>query len=189
MQISQSTISYQSMNISTKHENSFESENVKPDMSLNARFVAHAFQSSEVSAGNASAQSALFDMVGNNDEIKDFLMGMEKEGVLSLKDLGYEGTPILELSSQEASALIAEDGFFSVENTSNRAADFVLSGAGDDVGMLQAGREGIIKGFEEAEKLWGGKLPDIAYETQQATLEKIDAKIQSLGANALNVAA
>jgi hypothetical protein len=55
--------------------------------------------------------------------------------------------------------------------------------------MLKAGREGIVKGFEDAEKLWGGKLPDIAYDTQKLTLEKIDQTIQELGGNVLDLAA
>ncbi len=188
-QINQAQTQYQSMNLSSKNEMSSEMETIKQDLSLNARFVAYSFQSSEVSGSNASAQSALFDMAGNSQEIHNFLMGIENEGMMSLQDMGYEGKPILELNPSEAGALLEDGGFFSVENTASRGADFVIAGAGNDLDMFQAGREGIIKGFEEAEKMWGGKLPDIAYETQALTLEKIDATIQSLGGNVLNIAA
>jgi hypothetical protein len=35
-------------------------------------------------------------------------------------------------------------------------------------------------GFEEAEKLFGGQLPEISYKTQERTLALIDEKIKSL---------
>ena len=163
---------------------------VKPDLSLNARVVTEMFtKSSDHTNANALAHSALLSTVDGNQDIKDFLMGLEKEGGFSLKDLGYEGKPILELNPDEADALLGDGGFFSVENTAARASGFVIAGAGDDLSRLKAGREGIVKGFEEAEKLWGGKLPDIAYKSQKLALEQIDEKIQSLGGSALDVAA
>lgn len=160
----------------------------KPDLSLNARVVSTMFnQSSDNASANALAHSALLSMVDGNQDIKDFLMGLENEGAFSLKDLGYEGKPILELNPKEAGALLQDGGFFSVENTAARASGFVIAGAGDDLSRLKAGREGIVKGFAEAEKLWGGKLPDIAYESQKLALEQIDQRIQSLGGSALDV--
>ncbi len=40
--------------------------------------------------------------------------------------------------------------------------------------------DGIVKGFEEANKMFGGNLPEISYKTQERTLALIDAKIESL---------
>ncbi len=188
-QTTQVSMQYQSISISSKQETTEQTGSIKEDFSLNARYASYMFQSSGISSSNVSAQSALSDMVGNSQQMRDFLGGLESEGMLSLKDLGYEGKPILELNPNEASALLSGGGFFSVENTAGRAIDFVLAGVGDDLEKLQAGREGIVKGFADAEKMWGGRLPDIAYETQKLTLEKIDEKIQSLGGNALNIAA
>ena len=82
--------------------------------------------------------------------IMDFLSGKEVEGELSLKDIGYEGKPITELSPEEASELVSEEGFFGIDQTSQRVADFVFSFAGDDLDILAQGREGIVQGFEEA---------------------------------------
>jgi hypothetical protein len=81
---------------------------------------------------------------------------------------------------------VSEEGFFGVAQTSDRLAGFVLSGGGDNLERLKAGREGIIRGFNEAEKIWGQKLPDISYETLDKALAKIDEKITSLGANILD---
>lgn len=189
MQVEQSqfTFQYRSLDLNVTQERGEKEGVSKASVSVNLRYTEMTLQSSDLFEDNTNAQSALFSLVSQNDEMKDFLMGIEEEGMLSLKDLGYEGKPILQLSPQEASALISDGGFFSVENTARRGADFVLSGAGEDLDMLKAGREGIVEGFAEAEKLWGGRLPDIAYETQKRTLALIDEKIRSLGANTLNV--
>ena len=107
--------------------------------------------------------------------------------LLSLSDIGYEEKPIADLSQDEAKALVAEDGFFGITQTSERIANFVLLGAGDDVDMLKAGREGILRGFSEAEEMWGGKLPDISYETINKSVEMIDKKLSELGASVMDI--
>jgi hypothetical protein len=106
--------------------------------------------------------------------------------ILSLADIGYDGKPIGELSQDEAKSLVAEDGFFGVNQTSERIADFVLMGAGDDIDKLKAGREGILKGFKEAEDMWGGKLPDISYNTIDKSIQMIDNRLSELGASILD---
>ena len=50
---------------------------------------------------------------------------------------------------------------------------------------MQAGREGIIKGFNDAEKIWGGKLPEISHQTLAKALESIDTRIRELGGGAV----
>ncbi|MFW3329074.1 hypothetical protein ACN9JT_11500, partial [Aliarcobacter butzleri] len=112
-------------------------------------------------------------------DVLSFLNGGTSDG-LTLSDLGYQGKPILQLSQDEATQLVSEDGFFGVTQTSDRVAGFVLSFSGDNLDILQKGREGIVKGFEEAEKLFGGQLPEISYKTQERTLALIDEKIKSL---------
>lgn len=129
------------------------------------------------SAGNLEAQSAPFDL----KKIRDILT------TIDLKAIGYTGTAIADMTPKEAAALVSEEGFFGVTQTSARLADFVLSGGGDDVDKLKAGREGVIRGFNEAEKIWGEKLPDISYETLDKALAKIDEKITALGGNILDI--
>ncbi|NCB55572.1 MAG: hydrogenase, partial [Epsilonproteobacteria bacterium] len=103
-----------------------------------------------------------------------------------LADIGYTGKPIGQLTQDEAKALVADDGFFGIAQTSARIADFVINGAGDDLEKLQAGRSGMLQGFGEAEKLWGEKLPEISYTTMQKALEKVDARIAELGGSVLD---
>jgi hypothetical protein len=106
--------------------------------------------------------------------------------LFTLSDIGYEGKPIADLTQSEAQELVSEDGFFGVTATSERIANFVLMGAGDDVDKLRAGREGILRGFQEAEDMWGGKLPDISYETINKAVEMIDQRLGSLGVSILD---
>lgn len=136
-------------------------------------------KSVELSQSNSSAQNMLTNIV-NNTEIYDFLAGKELDSGFSLKSIGYEGKPITELSSSEAKELVSDEGFFGVIETSSRVSSFVIGMAGDNVEALQEGRKGIVQGFEQAEKMWGGTLPEISYETQKKTLEVVDAKIAEL---------
>ncbi|MEA3372822.1 MAG: hypothetical protein U9Q62_03940 [Campylobacterota bacterium] len=98
-----------------------------------------------------------------------------------LEGIGYNGGPIAELSQDEAAELVSEDGFFGVTQTSERIANFVLNGAGDNEDLLRAGRAGILQGFNEAEAMWGGKLPDISYQTIEKAVEMIDMRMHELG--------
>ncbi|TLD85680.1 hydrogenase-4 component G [Helicobacter sp. MIT 05-5294] len=132
---------------------------------------------------NFSSQNGLF---GGTSAMNDpFKLNSILNG-LDLSSIGYDGKPIQQLTQDEAKALIAEDGFFGVTKTSDRIADFVLAGAGDDVEKLKAGREGILRGYNQAEKSWGGNLPDISKETLEKALEKVDKKLASLGVNVLD---
>ena len=125
------------------------------------------------------ALSVANDVFGDKD-IFNFLSGQESEDFLSLSDLGYEGKAITELTSDEAQDLLSEEGFFGVEQTSTRVADFAIGVSGDNLEALQASRDGIVQGFEQAEKLWNGELPEISYRTQESTLALIDARIKEL---------
>ena len=110
-----------------------------------------------------------------HQEFKDFL-----------NDIGYEGEPIASLSQEEAAELVSEDGFFGVAKTSERIAQFVIAGAGGDEELLREGRKGILQGFQEAEKFFGGKLPDISYETIEKAVSLIDNALKEGGFSVLN---
>ncbi len=103
-----------------------------------------------------------------------------------LSNVGYSGKPIAELSQDEAAHLVSSDGFFGIDKTASRLADFVLSGGGNDEERLKAGRSGIIEGFKQAESLWGGKLPQISYDTIDKALSIIDEAMSKMGYSILN---
>lgn len=121
-----------------------------------------------------SAQSGLAHLLGN----KNF----------DVSSLEYDGRSILDLSPEEAAGLVSEEGYYGVKNTAARLSGFVVNGGGDDLDRIRAGREGIVRGFREAEQLWGGELPGISYETLELALLQIDARIQELGGSVINTA-
>jgi hypothetical protein len=103
-----------------------------------------------------------------------------------LQQIGYEGRPIAQLSREQAAELVSEDGFFGIDKTAQRIADFVINGAGGNEELFRAGRDGVLRGFEEAEALWGGKLPDISYTTIEKAVELIDMAMHGLGFNIIS---
>ncbi len=121
------------------------------------------------------------NVVSQQSSSEDDFQKQYKEFQKMLDDIGYKGKKITELSQDEAKALVSEDGFFGIKRTSKRIADFVIQGAKGDEKLLRAGLEGIQQGFEEAEKLWGEKLPDISYKTIDAAKEMIQKEMAKLG--------
>lgn len=103
-----------------------------------------------------------------------------------LGDIGYSGKPIAELSKSEAADLVSEDGIFGIKQTSERVANFVINGAGGDEDKLRAGREGMLRGFAEAEKMWGGELPEISKQTISKATEMVDKAMHDLGFSIIN---
>ncbi len=75
----------------------------------------------------------------------------------------------------QAQADIAEDGYWGVTQTSDRIVDFAKALCGGDPDKIEEMRSAFEKGFKQAEKTWGGKLPEISQKTYEAVLEKFDA--------------
>jgi hypothetical protein len=44
----------------------------------------------------------------------------------------------------------------------------------------------MIQGYQSAEIMWGGELPDISQKTMDAALEMVDKEMSSLGYSILN---
>ena len=75
----------------------------------------------------------------------------------------------------QAQADIAEDGYWGVQQTSDRIIDFAKALTGGDPDKIEEMKEAFEKGFKQAEKTWGGKLPEISKKTYDAVFEKFDA--------------
>jgi len=103
-----------------------------------------------------------------------------------LQDIGYDGPNIANLSQDEAKDLVADDGFFGVDKTSQRLSDFVINGAGDNESLLRAGRAGLLEGMKQAEEMWGSELPEISQKTVQQAIETIDKHMSELGYNIID---
>lgn len=69
---------------------------------------------------------------------------------------------------------IAEDGYWGVEQTSDRILDFAKALSGNDPEKADLLLDAFKKGFKEATKSWGDELPDISQRTYDAVVEKFE---------------
>ena len=74
----------------------------------------------------------------------------------------------------QAQADIAEDGYWGVNQTSDRIIQFANALTGGDPDKIESMREAFKKGYAQAEKTWGGSLPEISQKTYDAVMEKFD---------------
>lgn len=74
----------------------------------------------------------------------------------------------------QAQADIADDGYWGVDQTSDRIIDFAKALTGGDPDKIEDMRAAFEKGFKKAGKTWGGDLPDISQRTYKAVMEKFD---------------
>jgi len=81
---------------------------------------------------------------------------------------------------------IAEDGYWGVEQTSDRIIDFANALTGGDPDKIEEMREAFKKGYKQAEKTWGGELPDISKRTYDAVMEKFDKMAEEAGLTTSN---
>ncbi|MBO5210117.1 MAG: hypothetical protein J6B68_12385 [Lachnospiraceae bacterium] len=81
----------------------------------------------------------------------------------------------------QAQADIAEDGYWGVEQTSDRIIDFAIALTGGDPDKIEEMREAFKKGYKQAEETWGGELPEISKKTYDAVMEKFDKLAEEAG--------
>lgn len=114
------------------------------------------------------------DMKNNNLAFKQMVYSMIKQ------QGGYADnalSSLLKIDSKtqlEAQDAISADGEWGVDKTAQRILDFAKALCGGDASKLSTLKDGILKGFEAAEKVWGGSLPDICYQTKQKIMDTMD---------------
>lgn len=89
---------------------------------------------------------------------------MIKEGTLEVDDE----------TAKEAAKEVADDGYWGVEQTSERLFSFAKALAGNDPAYADTMLEALQKGFDEATSAWGGELPELCKKTLEATQKKLN---------------
>ncbi len=74
---------------------------------------------------------------------------------------------------------ISDDGYYGVQQTADRLFDFASALAGDDVDKMKKMQAAMQKGFDQATKAWGQKLPDISQKTMDAANKKFEEYYKS----------
>lgn len=125
----------------------------------------------QLKADQEKRQSQLTDLVHNMLNTQTNTFGQANNIWQFLAKGEYTVDAATQKKAQEA---ISEDGYWGVKQTSDRIVSFATALAGNDSRQLEKMRDAFLKGYEKAEKTWGGKLPEISQKTYDAVLEKLD---------------
>lgn len=151
------------------YEKSNETETVKPNkMSAADRDAIIAQMKADTDARMAQMQDLVRKMMqgqGNalaqSDDIWKFLASGD-----------YTVSEAAKLQAQED---ISENGYWGVEQTSQRILDFAKALAGNDPDKADELFEAFKKGYKKATGAWGKELPEISKKTYEAVEEKFAA--------------
>lgn len=69
---------------------------------------------------------------------------------------------------------IGEDGYWGVNQTSDRLVSMAIALSGGDTAKADEMMEAIEKGYKLATKAWGEDLPELCQKTMDATRQKMD---------------
>ncbi len=119
----------------------------------------------------ANRQQQLIDIVNKtlNGQVKSYGAANDIWSILSSGNFTVDAD-----TKAQAQADIAEDGYWGVNQTSSRILDFATALTGGDPDKIEKMRDAFKKGYAQAEKTWGGKLPDISSQTYQAVMDGFD---------------
>jgi hypothetical protein len=129
---------------------------------------------------NKVAQSDLAAMLEESDRKAQAIIDLirplvEQQGLNFAKVAGGEQQLSVDPATIEAArAAIADGGEFSVEKTAERILSFAKAIIGTDPSKFDAIRAAVEKGFQEAQDLLGGSLPEISQKTHAAIQAEFD---------------
>lgn len=101
---------------------------------------------------NSGMKDMVAQLLGQATNSSGKKEGLTLESIMKSYDLDY----------------IESDGsedFWGAEKTANRILDFAKNLAGSDPKNFEKIKNAFEKGFGECEKIWGGKLPGVCYDT------------------------
>lgn len=108
--------------------------------------------------------------------LRELVLSLISKQGLSVEDVraGKEILIVDEEVRAKAEEAISEEGEWGVKAVSDRLVAFAKAISGNDKTKLDEIKDAIAWGFEEAEKLFGGKLPEICSKTYDETMRKLD---------------
>lgn len=125
----------------------------------------------QLKADNDARIKQLQDLVSNM---------MQQQGVAIKKAddiwsfLAEGNFTVSEAAKAKAQEEISEDGYWGVNQTSDRIVSFAIALSGNDPSKADTLINAFKKGFSEATKTWGKELPDISKKTYDAVMDKFD---------------
>ena len=94
-----------------------------------------------------------------------------KELLTAVKDGEIQIDPEVQKQAEED---VSENGYWGVEQTSERLVSFAKALSGSNPEYADKLIDAVKEGFKQAEEAWGGELPEISKKTLDATLKKLE---------------
>lgn len=131
----------------------------------------------QMKADQAARQQNLVSLVTKmmNKQATSYTIANGKEDDDSIWKFLADGNFTVDAETKaQAQEDISEDGYWGVNQTSQRLFDFASALAGDDVEKMKKMQDAMLKGFKEATKSWGKELPGICKDTLDAANKLFD---------------
>lgn len=120
------------------------------------------------------AAGAISDGAGSKSANDLMVQLFKKMGLSTSIDVGGSKTADLQsMTAEDAQKLVADNGYWGVDQTSSRIVDSAISQIGNDPSKLDKIKEVIMNGFNSAKEAFGGQLPDISQKTIDAVMNKL----------------
>lgn len=115
------------------------------------------------------------ELSSKNEQLQNLvnkLLSNQAKKYISLSDM-FKDIQVDEQTKLQAQKDISDDGYWGVEQTSDRLVSMAKALSGGDSSKADAMISAIEKGFDEATKAWGDKLPDICQKTIDVAKQKL----------------
>lgn len=115
------------------------------------------------------------ELSSKNEQLQNLvnkLLSNQAKKYISFSDM-FKDIQVDEQTKIQAQKDISDDGYWGVEQTSDRLVSMAKALSGGDSSKADAMISAIEKGFDEATKAWGDKLPDICQKTIDAAKQKL----------------
>ncbi len=167
---------YDTKNVSAKSTNNKKADST--DKSLEKSVYSEVSASYEPSSSSTSKVTTATDRKAVIAQLKsDTEQRMAQMQSLVTKMFAKQGITIGTADADtiaQAKEDISEDGYWGVNQTSDRLLDFAVALSGGDEEKMKKMVSAVEKGFKEATKSWGKDLPSISNDTYSATMKKFD---------------
>ena len=149
------------------YEKSKETETVKPNNKVDREAII-----AQMKADTEARMAQMTDLVRKMMQGQGNALAQSDDIWKFLASGDFTVTEAAKLQAQED---ISENGYWGVEQTSQRILDFAKALAGNDVSKADELLEAFKKGYKEATGAWGKELPEISKKTYEAVEEKFAA--------------
>lgn len=138
--------------------------------------VTYSKESTYVPSENMSSEAIDMAQI-SHDQTQNFqkmlmnMIGKEFDGISASL---FEGITISAEDALAAQESVSEGGEWSAENVAKNIIDMAKALSGGDPEKIELLKEAVVKGFEAAEKAWGGEMPEITSNTFDLVMQGFD---------------